>query len=126
MTSFTRCFAVLVLCAFVGCSDVTSPEEVMDSDEMLNVLTSALSAWKDGAADTLAQRDPPIRFVDDDFAEGRQLIAYDLEDPEAVIEPFQNVFVTLSLKAADGKTLERTVGYQVSLEPSPSVLRSEP
>ena len=50
----------------------------------MNVLTTALDAWKDGTAATLAQRDPPIRFADDDCVAGRRLIAYRLEDPEVL------------------------------------------
>lgn len=126
MRSFAHCFAAVVLCGFVGCSNAATPEEAVDSDERMNVLTSALNAWKEGAAATLAERDPPIRFVDDDFAEGSQLLSYDLDDPEAIVEPFRSVFVNLSLKTSGGNTLDRTVGYQISLEPTPSVLRSDP
>jgi len=93
---------------------------------MLGVLTTALDSWKLGTASTLSERQPPIRFADDDLSAGRQLLGYRLEEPDMVVLPFESVYVTLTLQVADGKTVERKVGYQVSLEPGPVVLRSEP
>lgn len=93
---------------------------------MLNVLTTTLDAWQAGTAATLAEREPPIRFVDDDWAAGRHLTAYRLEEPDIFVLPFESVYVTLTLQTADGRTLKRKVGYQVLVTPSQSVLRSEP
>ena len=126
MPVFARIVIILGLCLISGCSNSESAADTDDSDRMLNVLTTSLEAWKDGTATALAGRDPPIRFVDDDWAAGRQLTAYRLEDPESILLPFETVFVNLTLQTTDGKTIERQVGYQVSLTPGLSVLRSEP
>ncbi|HEY3967932.1 MAG TPA: hypothetical protein VGM05_25440, partial [Planctomycetaceae bacterium] len=126
MTVISRRLILIGLCVIAGCSGSEPPEDAAESDRMLNVLTTALDAWKEGTAATLAQRDPPIRFADDDLAAGRHLMAYHLEDPEAFALPFESVHVHLTLQTADGQTVERTVGYQISLVPSLAVLRSEP
>ncbi len=122
----SRRLVILGFCIIVGCSRGEPAEDAAESDHMLNVLTTALDAWKEGTAATLTQRDPPIRFADDDWVAGRRLITYHLEDPEAFALPFQSVYVHLTLQTADGKMVERLAGYQISLMPSLAVLRSEP
>jgi hypothetical protein len=121
-----RRIILIGLCVIAGCSGSEPAEEAADSDRMLNVLTIALDAWKEGTAATLSQRDPPIRLVDDDWVAGRRLLAYRLEDPKAFAFPFESVFVELTLHTANGETVERNVGYQISLTPSLAVLRAEP
>jgi hypothetical protein len=126
MPVFARRLTFLCLCLVVGCSRGEPAADPAQSDRMLNVLTTALDAWKAGAAANLASYDPPIRFADDDLIAGRRLTDYHLEDPDSLVLPFESVFVNLSLQTADGKTFERRVGYQISLTPKQSVLRSEP
>lgn len=126
MIRFARNLLLASLCLVIGCSQAAPIDDPKQSDGTLKMLTTALDSWKDGTAATLAQRDPPIRFADDDCAAGRQLIAYRLEDPELFALPFESVFVHLTLQSADGKMVERKVGYQISLTPNLAVLRSEP
>jgi hypothetical protein len=57
---------------------------------------------------------------------GYQLTGYAIDEPDGVIEPFDDVLVNLSLRDTHGKPLEKTVAYQVSLDPGLAVLRSEP
>jgi hypothetical protein len=126
MTLLVQRLLLIGLCLIVGCSGSEPAEDAAESDRMLSVLTTALEAWKEGTVATLAQRDPPIRFADDDCVAGRRLVAYRLEDPKVFAFPFESVFVELTLQTTDGKTVERTVGYQISLTPVLAVLRSEP
>jgi len=117
---------LISLLLIAGCSQAEESVDGEQSDRMLSALTTALDAWKNATPTTLASREQPIRFVDDDLAAGRKLLAYQLDDPDSAIVPFENVFVILMLQTADGKTIERKVGYQVSLTPAVAVLRSEP
>ena len=107
MPVVARRFTILGLCLIVGCSRSEPVTDVAESDSRRNVLTTALDAWKAGAAATLASNDPPIRFVDDDWVAGRRLAAYSLEDPESLVLPFESVFVNLTLQTTDGKTIEK-------------------
>lgn len=84
----------------------------------------ALDAWKQGQVRQLASAQPPIRFVDDDFADGWQLIDYRL-DPTAALAPFENIAVDLELRDARGKTTTKTAAYQVGLPPNAAVLRAD-
>jgi len=113
-------------CLILGCIGREPVGATAESDRYRNLLTTALESWKAGTPDALLEHQPPIRFVDDDLTAGRQLLAYQLDDPDDVVRPFESVYVTLTLQGVDGKTIERQVGYQVSTEPTPSVLRSEP
>jgi hypothetical protein len=90
------------------------------------VLVDALDAWKDGKANSLAKHDPPIRFVDDDWAAGWQLADYEFDTPDVSIRPFADVQVNLTLQNRQGKTIEKTAAYQIALTPALSVLRSDP
>jgi hypothetical protein len=126
MAVFRRRLILFAVCLIIGCSGGEPGTETDHSDRSLELLTNSLDSWKDGSAGSLAGRDPPIRFVDDDWAAGRQLVAYQLEDPDTLVSPFETVFVNLTLQSGGGKTIERKVGYQVSLTPGFAVLRSEP
>jgi hypothetical protein len=123
---FGRRLVLIALCLILGCSQGVPEWQADESDRRLELLTISLEAWKAGSVAGLARRNPPIRFVDDDWAAGRQLMAYRHEDPDSLSLPFENVFVTLTFQAADGKTVERKVGYQIALIPAFAVLRSEP
>lgn len=89
------------------------------------VLVSALDAWKSGTQKSLSTRTPPIRFVDDDLSAGFSLVDYYFEDESATITPFQNVQISLFLKDSQGRTAERLATYQVGVEPTLTVLRSD-
>jgi hypothetical protein len=111
----------------LGCSDSTIPpvEDAYDSKQAGLVLAKALDAWQAGKADALPRGTPPIRFVDDDRASGRQLLRYQFKDSSEAIRPFRNVAVILSLRDARGNATERTVTYQVTLAPHFAVLRGD-
>jgi hypothetical protein len=126
LKSFTHRLVVAGICLAIGCTGRDPTEVSTQSDRYRNLLTTALDAWKAGTPGALLDLQPPIRFVDDDLAAGRKLLTYELDGPDDKVRPFENVYVTLTVQAADGKKIERQVGYQVSTEPTPAVLRSEP
>lgn len=116
--------SLLAIC-LMGCV-AAIPETDFDSAMAREVLDSALTAWKDGKAKSLAKRTPPIRFVDEDWRAGYRLVKFDVVAPEEPIEPWKGTRVQLTLIDRNGKTIERPADYQVSLSPNLAVLRSDP
>jgi hypothetical protein len=117
----------VVLIVAAGCSQGTKPvvESHHDSEQARTALVAALDAWRQGKAKTLVQRQPPIRFVDDDFLMGFHLSDYALEEPDATIDLHKDVPVILVLRDSKGKTVRREARYQVATEPRLAVLRSD-
>jgi hypothetical protein len=97
-----------------------------DPERARVALIAALNAWKQGEARDLARRQPPIRFVDDDFAAGWRLTEYEIEEPDAPILAYRNVAVILALRDPRGKAVRRETSYQVATDPALAVLRSDP
>ena len=126
MKQFVVLFPALVVLA-AGCSfAVVAPDPEYDSETARETLSSALDAWRDGNARLLIRLSPPIRFVDDDFTAGYQLLEYEFAQPGQAVRPFQSVPVTLTLRKGKGAEITRAAQYQISLEPSRAVLRSDP
>jgi hypothetical protein len=126
MLVIARCIALCGILLVAGCWWKQPDRDPVDSDKFLPALTTALEAWKSGQAESLSARQPPIRFANDDWIAGRQLVDYQLNDPDAPVRPFETVYVTLLLRNAEGRTVQRVVGCQVSSKPGLAVLRSEP
>lgn len=118
-----RLLILLGLVLMVGCNRAPQPSR-HDVDRAREILVIALDAWKQGQVETLAKREPPIRFVDDDWRAGSQLTNYALEEPHFPSGPIQDVIVVLTLKNQQGET-QKTATYQVKIEPNPAVLRSD-
>lgn len=123
-TVFVWRYPVILLVGLAGCQWMWLDEGDSDSDSAAEVLTAALDAWKAGNVKSLTQREPPIRFADDDCAAGMQLVEYELEDEAPAIHPFQNVRIALQLKNKQGKLTNVIASYQVATEPALTVLRS--
>ncbi|MBX3437365.1 MAG: hypothetical protein KF861_07750 [Planctomycetaceae bacterium] len=117
--------AVLWLVA-AGCAPRQPSGGEYDSDSAKETLSAALDAWKQLAVSTLASREPPIRFSDEDHAAGCRLVQYELTQPDRPIAAFENVPVTLVLQDTRGERIEKQVAYQITLEPHRAVLRTEP
>jgi hypothetical protein len=113
---------LLLLMIAAGCS--RAPEAPYDSARAQSTLAAALDAWKKGEVGSLAKRQPPIRFVDEDLAAGLRLSDYEIEEPDAPIGLHENVAVILSLRDSRGKVVRRETQYQVAIEPGLAVLRS--
>lgn len=114
----------LAACA-AGCDwSKPAPDPNYDGDRAKEVLLDVLETWKQGQARTLAKRNPPVRFVDDDYVEGATLLDYHLVDPAQIIAPYDSVPVVIKVKTGGG-VIERTTVYQVTLDPKIAVLRAE-
>lgn len=105
-----------------GCAG-SPPSSEYNSQVAHETLVAALDAWKQGRANQLAKRQPPIRLADDDLRSGCRLLDYTVSRSD--FGAFENVSVTLKLLAANGKPSERIATYQVALSPSFAVMRSD-
>jgi hypothetical protein len=115
--------SVTVCCA--GCDWwKPAPDPNYDGGRAKEVLLDVLETWKQGKAGTLASRNPPIRFVDDDYVDGGTLLEYRLAEPDQTIAPYESVPVVIKVRT-NGAVVERTTVYQVTLEPKIAVLRAE-
>lgn len=110
---------------FVGCDRSSQSKLHHDPERAKATLRIALDAWKSGQVQTLAVQSPPIRFADDDFMAGYQLTDYEWTQPNFRIMPFQDVKVVLILRDNRGRALRKHVTYQVGIEPTLTVLRSD-
>jgi hypothetical protein len=116
------CFLLLVV---IGCGWLKKPTMTEDqSDEARRALLTALDAWQTGQTASLATHTPPIRFQDDDFVAGWQLIDYQLVDRMQAIEKFRDVKVQLNLRDVRGKIVRKDVSYQIGIDPT-TVQRSD-
>jgi hypothetical protein len=117
----------LLLIVAIGCARTAPQGEAAkyDPDRARDALVAAMEAWKKGQAGTLAKRQPPIRFVDDDFVAGMSLVEYEVDEPDAPIALHTDVLVILSLKDRRGKPVRREAHYQIATEPALAVLRSD-
>lgn len=114
----------LVTC-LAGCDWWKPPaDSSYDGGRAKEVLVDALETWKQGKAGTLASRQPPVRFVDDDLVAGFALLEYRLVSPDQTIAPYDLVPVVIKVKSGN-QVIERSTVYQVSLEPKIAVLRAE-
>ena len=84
-----------------------------------------LDAWKQGRAAELRRRQSPIRFADDDWAAGWKLVSYEIGERAFPLAPFKNVDVQLTLRDRQGKILQRRATYQIVLDRTQAVLRSD-
>ncbi|QEH35953.1 hypothetical protein OJF2_45100 [Aquisphaera giovannonii] len=121
-----RWLSLAALAAAVGCSGGAgrSAGPSAGAEEARSALFAALDAWKKGQPKALSDRDPPVRFVDDDFAAGMRLTGYAIQEPDRPIAPDEDIPVTLSLRDARGKSIRRVAAYRVSTSPAPTVERS--
>ncbi len=116
---------LLLLCLLCGCGGSDNvPED--ESQSVTTYLTTALEAWKEKQLPGLQQKNPAIRFTDDDMTEGIQLTSYELiEAPQRSAAGITEVRVKLTLKASDGAAVERTALYQITQENVVSIHRVE-
>lgn len=117
-------FAILLL-LLSGCGQQWEKNSEDDRELARETLIAALDAWQAGNAAALSKRDPPIRFSDDEQLAGLKLTDYEFIDEAAPIDPFRDVEVELTLRDARGETLQKVAKYQVGLDPSLTVLRSD-
>ena len=117
-----------LLASVIGiCGCQGSANTFVDQDPELarETLTTVLEVWKAGQVRSLAKRVPPIRFSDEDQIAGSQLLGFEFEDDTIQIIPFQSVKVELELRTLQGQFINKTVQYQVGVDPVLTVLRSD-
>lgn len=126
-SAFRRTWVVAsaVLLLATGCSREQLLPIDHDAAQAREALVTALDAWKGGRASKLTTKTPPLRFVDDDWIEGKALLSYELTNPAAKFLPYENIAVDLELRDRSGKTNRKSVVYQVTLKPSVAVLRAD-
>lgn len=116
-----------VLAVLPGCGSSSAATDMATSPEQAQaVLRQALDAWKSGAAhDALANQSPAIRVADEQWLAGEKLVDYTLQSPGTAVGPQVPCPVVLTVKTARGRTVKQTVLYQVSLEPTPMIVRQD-
>jgi hypothetical protein len=119
-----RLSPLLAFLLLAGCMPAPASPEY-DSRKAEETLVLALDAWKEGRAGSLADRDPPIRFEDDDLYNGLRLTGYRVQPRATPLRPFDDAKVALSLHDRNGNSVEKTAAYQISLAPDLAVLRNE-
>ena len=122
MPRHSVCAAGLLLAVVAGCGgpDAAPPVDTADAGRQL---AAALDAWKSGQPrESLAGRDPPIVFNEPLWAEGVQLVGYELG--EVALHGRQGrCTAKLSLRDKDGKSFERKIGYQIDTVPRVVIVR---
>lgn len=119
------CGLLIGLIGVCGCQQGTTNLVDQDPELAREVLETVLQAWKAGQVSGLSKRSPPIRFSDDDQLAGAQLLGFEFEDETIPILPFQSVKVELDLRTPQGQLINKTVEYQVGVDPVLTVLRSD-
>ncbi len=109
-------------CGSTSAATGTAPEP----DQAQAVLRQALDAWKSGAAhNALAGQSPAIRMADEEWLAGGKLIDFRLADPGQPVGPRVPCPAVLTVRDARGRSSQRTVLYQVSLAPTPMIVRQD-
>lgn len=116
---------LLCLLGSLGCWRSAFQDSDYDAEVALETLVTALRAWKAGNLASLSSLSTPIRFADDEALAGSRLKEFEVEDPVAVIKPFQDIKVELVLLDPQRRTIRKMVTYQVALKPALTVLRSD-
>ena len=119
--------ALALLVLATACSRSQLPvadDRTYESMRAKELLVTVLDAWKQCRAVDL-RRQPPIRFVDDDWTGGWQLLQYEINDDGFPLRPSKNIKVALTLRDRQGNVLQKQATYQIVLDRSPAVLRTD-
>lgn len=119
-------FGALAL-AVSGCGGGPPGASLAPSETRARELVSAcLEAWKDGGADGLSGRQPPIRFTDPDLAAKSSLVGYSIGASGRSFGHVVELPARLEVKDRRGRTRSVEAAYQVAVEPGAAVHRVEP
>lgn len=112
----------LALALLAGCGP--RPDPPVDPADAGQHLRAALDAWKAGRPhDSLAVQDPPVVFNEPLWRDGQTaLLDYELGDVELHGRQGRCT-ARLKLRAPDGKTSERKIGYQIDTIPRVVIVR---
>jgi hypothetical protein len=110
--------------AIGGCGTGSAP---VDPDKARLALESALEAWKKQEAPaSLRKASPEIVVQDPDWNAGKQLDSFEILGEGTRDNANLRCKVRLRLREADGKNVEKQVGYVVGTSPVLTVFRDLP
>ena len=110
-----------------GCSESATTASAVDAPRALEVLKTALDAWKKGQAiDGLKSGSPPIVAQDFDWMGGAKLVGYEVDGEGSKNDVNLRVPVKLTLKPPQGPEIKKSVSYVVGTSPALTVFREFP
>jgi len=113
--------AALLLC---GCGEGTHYSAPVKPDVARQTLELTLKEWQSGSkVDALRGHTPEIVVQDLDWNAGTKLLAFEVLGDGEAIDANLYAKVKLTLQAADGKEVEKTVTYCVGTSPVLTVFR---
>ena len=119
-----RSVLALGLCGLAlaaGCGRKLDPP--VEPSQAGEVLRAALDAWKNGEPyGALEKRDPPMYFNEREWEAGKKLVNYHVGEVTRMGRQGR-CSVKLTLQAKEGKTTERTIGYQIDTTPMVVIAR---
>jgi len=119
--------AVLAGCDFLAAGGCTSRPPPVDPALAREILSTTLDAWKQGEApDSLQERDPPIFVADREWAMGKKLVSYKVNDKDQVFGAALRCSVQLSFDVGmRGKPRTRKATYSVGTQEKFTVVRED-
>lgn len=109
--------AVFISLPIAGCGPAHGGLPEQDYKKAETALKKALAAWKSGEpAKKWSSKKSPVRFVDDSWKKGDQLVDYAITTIRANTDGFPEAIVKLTVKPAKGgeqRTVEALYGINV-------------
>lgn len=106
----------VTLLVVAGCTGAVA--EPPSAEQAREALVTALDAWKHGDTPTdLQARQPAVHVADEDWSAGCKLQAYQILPGQNEQGASLRVKVSLSLRDAKGKSVEKRVAYFVGTRP---------
>jgi hypothetical protein len=119
--------ALLAGCASLSAGGCTSRPPPADPALAREILSAALDAWKRGEeSDSLQDRDPPIFVADREWAAGKKLVNYKVDEKDRVFGAALRCSVQLTFDVGmRGKPRTRKATYCVGTNERLTVVRED-
>lgn len=123
LPSYRIVFASSLLLLSAACSAGVQPA-VVNTELARQTLHNVLASWKQGESpDQWRKRDPEVVVQDMDWMGGAKLLSYELIGAGEARDANLHCQVKLTLKKANGESVNRTVTYVVGTDPVCTVMR---